>query len=386
MVAVLRYTYRLRPGVTAERALLAEWDRCRWVWNRCVDTAMHGGRVSGKLLTGWRAEHEWLRAGSQDAQQTTVRRFLLNKRRKKFKSRKRARPTLEYAGLNYRLRNGRLILAKGIVLPVVWSRELPSPPTSVSVFRDPLGHWYASFVTRRETEPLPETDGRIGIDWGVREIATTTDPNYDLPHPQFGRHAAAELARAQRTMARRQPRPGQSASAGYRRAKHRAAAIHRKVARQRQATARRWARRVVADHQLIAVEDFRSKFLAKSRMARKAADGAIGTTKRVLIEYAQRAGREVVLVPPAYTTMTCSRCAARAKQRIDLAVRVFSCHACGHSENRDRNAARVILATAEFTRAGADAVRHASPSGDACGPSQESPAGRRGTNRPSAIR
>lgn len=31
-----RYTYRLRVSSTARRALGAEWDRCRWVWNECV--------------------------------------------------------------------------------------------------------------------------------------------------------------------------------------------------------------------------------------------------------------------------------------------------------------------------------------------------------------
>ncbi|MGW3729263.1 RNA-guided endonuclease TnpB family protein, partial [Streptomyces sp. NPDC000851] len=28
-----RYTYRLRVSSTARSALMAEWDRCRWVWN-----------------------------------------------------------------------------------------------------------------------------------------------------------------------------------------------------------------------------------------------------------------------------------------------------------------------------------------------------------------
>jgi len=31
-----RYTYRVRVSAAAERALLAEWGRCRWVWNQCV--------------------------------------------------------------------------------------------------------------------------------------------------------------------------------------------------------------------------------------------------------------------------------------------------------------------------------------------------------------
>ncbi|MDT5255933.1 MAG: putative transposase, partial [Mycobacterium sp.] len=129
-------------------------------------------------------------------------------------------------------------------------------------------------------------------------------------------------------------------------------------ARQRQDTARKWATKVVANHGVLAVEDFKPKFLAKSRMARKSADGAIGATKATLIEYAQRAGRKVVLVPPAYTTMTCSGCGARAKSRLLLSQRVFVCESCGAIRDRDRNAARVILDRAGLTPAGAEAVRH----------------------------
>ncbi|MGO9507811.1 MAG: zinc ribbon domain-containing protein [Mycobacterium sp.] len=88
------------------------------------------------------------------------------------------------------------------------------------------------------------------------------------------------------------------------------------------------------------------------------ADGAIGTTKATLIEYAQRAGRRVVLVPPAYTTMTCSGCGTRAKSRLLLSERVFVCEFCAMVQDRDRNAARVILARAGLHPAGAEAVRH----------------------------
>jgi putative transposase len=114
----------------------------------------------------------------------------------------------------------------------------------------------------------------------------------------------------------------------------------------------------VDNHQLIAVEDFRPKFLARSTIARKAADAGIGIIKRELIERGTRAGRKVVLVPPACTTMTCSSCFARNKQRLGLAERIFRRDACGYTAGRDRNAARVILATAERGRAGADDVRH----------------------------
>jgi putative transposase len=122
-----------------------------------------------------------------------------------------------------------------------------------------------------------------------------------------------------------------------------------------------WAKKVVADHQTIAVEDFRPRFLARSRMARTAADAAIGAAKRALIERGTRAGRKVVLVPPAYTTMTCSECLAKAKQQLGLAERVFRCAHCGYTAARDRNAARTILATVDPDRAGVDDVRHCLP-------------------------
>ncbi|MGN5238692.1 MULTISPECIES: zinc ribbon domain-containing protein [unclassified Rhodococcus (in: high G+C Gram-positive bacteria)] len=91
--------------------------------------------------------------------------------------------------------------------------------------------------------------------------------------------------------------------------------------------------------------------------------------KRELVECGRRAGRKVVLVRPAYTTMTCSGCFARAKQPLELAERVFRCWACGHTACRDRNAARVVLAVAERGHTGVDDVGHGDlpPSGGGSG-------------------
>ncbi|MFD1374143.1 RNA-guided endonuclease InsQ/TnpB family protein [Actinoplanes sichuanensis] len=172
------------------------------------------------------------------------------------------------------------------------------------------------------------------------------------------RRCAAELAKAQRKMARRRRPKDQPPSKGYRQAKAQAARIGKKAARQNTHDARVWARSVVDHHGLIAVEDFKPKFLARTRMARQAADAAIGACKRELIERGERAGRTVVPVPPAYTTMTCSACGERADLRLGLGIRIFECAACGYTADRDLNAARTILATAERDRASADDFRH----------------------------
>jgi putative transposase len=145
-----RCTYRLRVSSTALTALLGEWDRCR-----CL-----------------------------------------------------AGPSLNYNRNGFRLKDGRLHLAGGIGVTVVWSRDLPADPSSVRVHRDSLGHWYASFVVATEVQPLPETGNVLGIDWGVKRTATTTSDTHDFPHVEHGRKAAAKLTRYQQE--------GRPAASGHR--------------------------------------------------------------------------------------------------------------------------------------------------------------------------
>ncbi len=326
------------------------------------------------MLTGWRAERGWLREGSSVAQKQAIRDFgrsrakALKDRKNKipvpqraglpqFRKRDRSAPTMNYTKQGFSLRDGRLIVAGGISLRVVWSRALPSVPSSVRVCQDSLGHWYASFVVQAGPEPLPETGKAIGIDWGVTDIAITTSGEHDLPHPEFAKKSAAKLAKYQRQMARRKPHKGKPASAGYKRARRQAAKVHAKAAAQRQDTSRKWAKKVVRDFDQVAAEDFRPKFLAKSTMARKAADAAIGSAKSSLLEMAAKHGRIVHLVHPAHTTTDCSSCGARAKQRLLLSQRTYTCSSCGAVLPRDKNSAAVMLTRAGLNPAGADRIR-----------------------------
>jgi len=162
-----RYTYRLRISGVAQQSLLAEWDRCRWVWNQCVEASNTAHRESvetgvkvecgpaqmDKRLTGWRAEREWLSGGSSVAQQQTIRDFgrarakalkdrmdsKLSPRRwrgmPKFKSKHRSVPTLNYSLRGFVLDGQVVKLAGGIVVRPVWSRELPAAPSSVRIYQ-----------------------------------------------------------------------------------------------------------------------------------------------------------------------------------------------------------------------------------------------------------
>lgn len=382
MYMQLRYTYRLRVSSTARAGLGAEWARCRWIWNECcarskkayVEGETCGPARLDKMLTESRTANAWLREGSSVPQQQIIRDFAKSRAKAlkdikarlpqqqragmpKYKKKHATRPTLNYTKHGFRLKGGRLHLAGGVVLTVVWSRELPAEPSSVRVYQDPVGNWYCSFVVPAKEQPMPKTGRVLGVDWGVKETATTTSAAHDLPHVEHGKKAQTKLTRYQRMMSRRAPAKGQPASKGYKDAKQQVSKLHKKVAWQRQDTARKWAKKIVRDHDAIAVEDFRPKFLAKTSMARKAADAAIGDTKRALLEMGRKHGRDVRLVHPAYTTMDCASCGARTKHALPLSERTYTCTACGVVSPRDKNSARVMLVRAGLAPAGAEGVR-----------------------------
>ena len=72
-----RYTYRLRASSTARASLLAEWARCRGVWNECVamsrkvhaanrdaaEKTTCGPAQLDRMLTEARGAMAWLREG-----------------------------------------------------------------------------------------------------------------------------------------------------------------------------------------------------------------------------------------------------------------------------------------------------------------------------------
>ena len=355
-----RYKYKLRTGAAAREFLHAENDACRWVWNKCVERFKERENTNQttlmRLLTGWRKENEWLSAQSVVSQQQAIRDFV--KARNQFFEKKRGAPKFKSAkkslvSLNYTTRgfsvgkdeNKRLRLPRGIKIPVIWSRELPSVPSSVRVYQDAAGWWWASFVVEVKDKIKPRSsDNTVGIDLGVKTPATTTDGN-NLEYSARAREAQKELSRQQRRMALH--RESQDWDA-YRKAKSTSAKIQRKLRWQRKEQSRAWAQSIARENKYIACEDFKPRFLAKTHMARKAAENATTMAKQELETAAQSFGSTFVLVNPKYTTMDCSICGARAKQRLGLDIRVYECDSCKAVLDRDVNAARNMILRAGF--------------------------------------
>lgn len=371
-----RYTYKLRPGVEATAPLCRHAGSCRWVWNMCVERFNKCEDTSQtalmKHLTTLRHSEEWLGEQPVVPQQQTIRDFITAKKaffgktrqRPKFKKKRSTLPSMNYTKRGFSItKEGRLHLAGGISIPVVWSRKLPVEPKSVRVYRDATGWWWASFVIDTESETrTSENNDAIGIDWGVKTPATTTNPQFNLGYTPRVKNNAKALARYQKRMERH--RKAQQWE-NYHKVRKKAAKLQRRVKNQRKEQSRTWAQSVAKNHAVIAAEDFKPKFLmANKRLAKKASENAIGLVKRELVEAAKTYGCNLILVDPKYTTMDCSHCGARLKAKLELHVRTYRCEQCGMTLDRDVNAARNMLIRAGFTPADVDECktrRHDTP-------------------------
>jgi putative transposase len=108
--------------------------------------------------------------------------------------------------------------------------------------------------------------------------------------------------------------------------------------------------RLVQTYDVIVIEDLKIKNMVKNRpLSKRILDAGWGTFKQQLFDKAADAGREVLLVDPAYTSKSCSNCGA-IFEGLRLTHRQVACQ-CGLSLDRDHNAALNILKRAGRVRA-----------------------------------
>ena len=358
----LRYQYRLRVN-TRRRALLDEtWAACRVVWNtshgRWLDLYRHEGVTLTEAenhaeLTDWRAAKDWLRAVPVTPQQQTIIDYHRTVRAFYDKSHPGRRPRFKKTGTHHTARwttRGFKVTGTGTgqrgdrlslalpggreEIPVVWSRPLPSEPKSVTVYRCPEGHYWASFVVRAEVEhvDLPPVDG--GLDMGLTTLVTSNDGRGDVPNPRYAKADRARLCRVDQRYSR-----GLSDKA-----RQRSARAHGKVARRRRDHHMRTARHVARSYNEIGVEDLRIRnMLANRRLSRAISDAGWGDWLACLEHQRRKIGQTVHYQDPRNTTQTCSECCTKTKCRLGLADRVFVCESCGLVLDRDVNAARNLV-------------------------------------------
>ncbi len=277
--------------------------------------------------------------------------------RPRFKSRKDQRQSFRLTRNGFSLKaNGRLFVAKVGEVRVRWSRGLPSTPSSVTVIREPDGHFYASFVVEVPVSPLPVTDREAGVDVGIARLATvaTTDgQRVDVPNPKHFGGKLRKLRRLEREKSRRQ-----KGSANRGKIRRKVAIVHNQVARARRDYHHKQALALVRENQVLHVEDLNIAAMVKNRrLARAISDAGWGQFVKIIAEKADHYGRTVHAVSRwLASSKTCAACGYRLDE-LPLQIRVWQCPSCQVVHDRDHNAANVILAAGRAERLNACGAR-----------------------------
>ncbi|MBL8927626.1 MAG: transposase [Pseudonocardia sp.] len=388
-----RYRYRIEP-TPAQRAMLARTFGCaRVVFNDAIRARQDAYQAGEKLgptevqrrvitVAKQSPERVWLgevasvalvqsvrdahRAHSNWLDSLTGRRKGRRMGAPRLKSRKDTRQSVRLTRNGFTVRpDGSLYLAKIGDVRVRWSRGLPSEPSSVTVIREPDGHFYASFVVEVAPTPLPRTDQECGIDLGVSRlatVATTAGTRLDVVNPRHLGRKLRKLRRLEREKSRR-------AKGGANRAKTRrkVAVQHGKVARARRDYHHKQALTLVRENQAVYVEDLNvAGMVCNRRLARVISDAGWGQLVRLVEEKAERYGRTVHKMDRWYpSSKTCSTCGA-VQESMPLQVRSWTCP-CGAVHDRDHNAAINILTVGQTERPNACGAGVRPPFGVAVG-------------------
>ena len=400
---LVRYRYRAYP-TPGQVALLARTFGCaRVVFNDALrarqDAHAAGEKISDSevqrrvvTLAKTTSERRWLGEvasvalvqACQDARRAYRNWFdSLSGRRKgrkvghpRFRSRKDNRQSIRLTRNGFGITTGGVRLAKVGDVRLVWSRDLPSVPSSVTVIREADGRYYASFVVEVAPTPLPQTRNDVGIDLGLTSLAVLSTGEV-VQNPRFLRRKARALARAQKSLARKTKGSNRRAKAV-----RRVAVQHRKVAETRLDAHHKLAHRIVRDNQAIYVEDLAVSGLARTRLAKSMHDAGWSILVRLLEEKATRCHRTVVKVGRWFpSSQLCSACGFNSGKK-PLDVRSWTCLECGVTHDRDLNAATNILVEGRVVAAGLAETQNARGGGTGRDLSQQLPVNREPTKVP----
>ncbi len=241
--------------------------------------------------------------------------------------------------------DGRRLKLSGVGrIRIFWHRQIEGTVKTLRI-RRASDCWYASFSCEVEARPLPVTSQAVGLDVGISTLIATSD-GQTIEDPKWYREQQDKLRILQRRVARRK-------KGGCNRDKAVVALrrLHVKIANSRKDFLNKWVHQLVSHYDLVALEDLEILNMVQNHhLAKGILDGGWGYLKQQLVFKAAEAGRELVLVNPAYTSKSCSHC-GRKFENVTLADRWIECD-CGLSLDRDINAARNILKRALESRDG----------------------------------
>jgi len=342
-MSILTFKYRVKDSAAGKHL-----DRLaigtNQVWNFCVATQREAERRHGAgLPMRWPSAFDLINLCSgasadlglnSDTMQTICRQFVasrtLHRRCPRFRASFGAKRAIGWAP--FTLRSIKIDGDSAVYLKRryrFWkSRDIEGTIKSGAFVQDARGRWYVT-IQCEVADVLPCGDGKVGIDLGLKDLATLSDGR-NIPALQHYRKYEAALAVAQRSKNKRRVR-----------------AIHAKIANARRHHLHEQSIRIARENSLIVVGNVNAAALAQTRMAKSVLDAGWSSFRHMLRYKAARRQAVYVEADERWTSQTCSCCgtipASSPKGMGALGMRRWECSDCGASHDRDVNAARNIL-------------------------------------------
>lgn len=311
-----------------------------FVWNYCNDVNQERWKKFRKTFTAYDL-HKMVSGCSNElglnSQSINLICTEFDKCRRKTKkiklawrSKKRNLGWIPFKGVSVKITED-TIRYNGIVFKFWNSRNIEGKILTGSFSQDSKGHWYVNLTA---DTPVIKSDiivSRVGIDLGLKTIASLSNgielsrENITIKHEQ-------RLAMAQRANK-----------------KSLVKSIHTKIKNQRKDWNHKATTQLVRNYSFIAIGNVSSSKLKKTRMAKSVVDAGWSTFKTMLTYKAIALGVEVKEVNESFSTVTCSSCSKKTGPSglSKLGVRQWICSSCGVQHDRDANAAKNILLTAQ---------------------------------------
>ncbi len=196
------------------------------------------------------------------------------------------------------------------------------------------GWWFVSISVEVEHTTPPHPGGTVGIDLGLKTLATTSD-GVVFENQKHYRRGLGRIKGLSKGLSRKV-----EGSQNWWKNSKKLAKAHDRVACQRQDTLHKMTTYLARTYALIGLEDLNTRgMLANHHLAQSVSDASFFEVKRQVLYKAEQYGGYVQLVDRWYaSSKTCHHC-EWVKQDLTLADRVWICEQCQAANERDFNAA-----------------------------------------------
>jgi putative transposase len=251
----------------------------------------------------------------------------------------------KHANQSFRVPQNVKVVENKLVIPkflegirMVKHREVEGEIKFATVSRNKAGQYHVSVTVEREMPQLPVVDTEVGVDLGIKTLATCSDGKvYENAKPY--RRLSRRIKMAQRRLSKKK-----KGSKNRERAKRKLARLHLKVRNIRNDHLHKTTTKIIRENQTVYLETLNVRGMMKNHcLAGAIADASFYETKRQLEYKAGWYGRTVKYLDRWFpSSKTCSGCGF-IKQDLRLADREWECPRCGEVHDRDLNASKMIL-------------------------------------------